>query len=152
MAEAVFRSLTTSHPRVVRIDSAGTGAYHTGDSPDPRTMSTLEDHGIVDYRHGARIVQASDFADFDYVLAMDRNNLRDLQRSRDRWAAKNGGDKAVATGQLMLFGDFGGRKGEEVIDPYYGARNGFEVAHEQMVRFSKGFMLQVFAEKEEASS
>lgn len=149
MAEAVFRSLTTSHPRVARIDSAGTGAYHAGDSPDPRTMSTLEDHGIVDYRHGARIVQASDFADFDYILAMDRDNLRDLQRSRDRWIARNGGGKP---GQLMLFGDFGGRKGEEVIDPYYGARNGFEVAHEQMVRFSKGFMVQVFGEKQQGSS
>lgn len=151
MAEAVFRSLTTSHPRVARIDSAGTGAYHAGDSPDPRTMSTLEDHDIVDYRHGARIVQASDFADFDYILAMDQDNLRSLQRSRDRWAAKNGGGKATV-GQVMLFGDFGGRKGEEVIDPYFGARNGFEVAHEQMVRFSKGFMMQIFGEKEEASS
>ena len=148
MAEAVFRSLTTSHPRVVRIDSAGTGAYHASESPDPRTMSTLEDHGILDYRHGARMVQASDFADFDYILAMDRDNLRDLQRSRDRWAAKNGGVKA-ATGQLILFGDFGRRKGEEVIDPYYGARNGFEVAYEQMVRFSKGFLVQVLGEKEE---
>lgn len=150
MAEAVFRSLTASHPRIARIDSAGTGAYHAGDSPDPRTINTLEDHGIVDYRHGARIVQTSDFADFDYILAMDRDNLRDLQRSRDRWATKNGGGKA-ATGRLMLFGDFGGRKGEEVIDPYYGARNGFETAHEQMVRFSKGFIAQVFGEKEKAS-
>lgn len=150
MAEAVFRSLTSSHPRVARVDSAGTGAYHTGDSPDPRTMSTLEDHGIVEYRHGARIVQASDFADFDYVLAMDRDNLHSLQRSHDRWVAKNGGGNATV-GRVMLFGDFGGRKGEEVIDPYFGARNGFEVAHEQMVRFSKGFMMQVFGEKEEAS-
>ena len=149
MAEAVFRSLTASNSRVARIDSAGTGAYHAGDSPDPRTMSTLEDHGIIDYHHGARIVQASDFTDFDYILAMDRDNLRDLQRSRARWAAKNRGSNA-AMGQLMLFGDFGGREGEEVIDPYYGARNGFEIAHEQMVRFSKGFMAQVLGEQEAA--
>ncbi|MCJ1466494.1 hypothetical protein MMC07_005113 [Pseudocyphellaria aurata] len=151
MAEAVFRSLTTSHPCVARIDSAGTGAYHAGDSPDPRTMSTLEDHGIADYRHGARIVQLSDFSDFDYIFAMDRDNLRDLQRSRDRWAAKNGGGNA-ATRQLMLFGDFGGRKGEEVVDPYYGRQDGFEVAYEQMVRFSKGFISQVLGEEEEISS
>jgi len=46
-------------------------------------------------------------------------------------------------GKVVLFGDFGGRKGEEVVDPYYGARNGFEVAYEQMVRFSKGFIEKV---------
>lgn len=48
----------------------------------------------------------------------------------------------------MLFGDFGGVRGEEVVDPYYGACNdGFEVAYEQMVRFSKGFVEQVLDEK-----
>lgn len=142
MAEAVFRSLTSSgHPRIATIDSAGTGAYHAGDSPDPRTMSTLEDNNILDYDHAARKVRSSDFTTFDYILAMDKENLHDLQRVRQRTMGRNGGGQEM--GKVVLFGDFGGRKGEEVVDPYYGARNGFEVAYEQMVRFSKGFIEEV---------
>lgn len=142
MAEAVFRSLTSvDPPRVTIIDSAGTGAYHAGDSPDPRTMSTLEDNHILDYDHAARKVRNSDFTTFDYILAMDKENLHDLQRLRQRVLGKDGATQGK--GKVVLFGDFGGRQGEEVVDPYYGARNGFEVAYEQMVRFSRGFIEEV---------
>lgn len=144
MAEAVFRSMAKNDPRIDHVDSAGTGAYHAGDSPDLRTMSILEDNGITDYEHAARKIQMADFGRFDYILAMDRENLRDLQRLCLRAAAK-GGEQSV--GKVMLFGDFGGKKGEEVGDPYYGARDGFEIAYEQMVRFSKGFLQEALEEK-----
>lgn len=149
MAEGVFRSLTRSSPNISHIDSAGTGAYHTDDPPDPRTMSTLEANDVTDYDHGARKITNADFEEFDYILAMDRDNLRDLQRARQRIMAKNKGKGEGGLGKVMLFGDFGGRKGEEVIDPYYGARDGFEIAYEQMVRFSKGFLDEVVGEKSE---
>lgn len=142
MAEAVFRSLTSKlHPQTFTIDSAGTGAYHAGDGPDPRTMRTLQDNGIMDYDHAARKVKTPDFATFDYILAMDTENLNDLQRARQRVLAKIGGEQEM--GKISLFGDYGGTKGEEVVDPYYGARNGFEIAYEQMVRFSKGFVDEI---------
>ncbi len=149
MAEAVLRSLASSHPRLAHVDSAGTGAYHTGAPPDSRTMSTLEDNGIGDYQHAARKVQASDFAEFDYVLAMDDDNLYDLERARQR-AVKNRGEIGKKA-KIMLFGDFGGKKGEQVGDPYYGARDGFEIAYEQMLRFSKGFIGEVLGGEETAS-
>jgi low molecular weight phosphotyrosine protein phosphatase len=142
MAEGVFQHLTkttTKHPLIDRIDSAGTGAYHVGDDPDSRTMSTLADNGITTYRHAARKFQAGDFEKFDYVMAMDRENLDYLKRLRAR-KMKQDGTQDEALGRTMLFGDFGGKKGEEVVDPYYGARDGFEIAHEQMVRFTKGFL------------
>ncbi len=145
MAEGVFRSLTTSTPAISRIDSAGTGAYHAGDPPDPRTMSTLEAHGLTDYTHVAQKITSADFREFDYILAMDRANLRDLQRVRQRVVGEKGEE---GVGKLMLFGDFGGRKGEEVVDPYYGADDGFEVAFEQMGRFSKGFLEEVVGKGE----
>ncbi|KAI9861861.1 MAG: hypothetical protein M1824_001972 [Vezdaea acicularis] len=142
MAEGVFRSLSRTHPSIGVIDSCGTGAYHVGDSPDTRTMAVLRDNGITDYVHGARQVTLDDFTNFDYILAMDKYNLRDLERLRTRATSKgSAGDKKVA--QVMLFGDFGGTKGEEVGDPYYGARHGFEIAYEQMVRFSEGFFKEV---------
>lgn len=149
MSEGVFQSLTrpphsTSHPLIANIDSCGTGAYHTGDSPDPRTMSTLKTKGVTSYTHFARKFRpSSDFDDFDYILAMDDDNLEDLLELRKREVKKRGGEEDV--GMVMLFGDFGGKqrkggRGEEVVDPYYGGSEGFEVAWEQAVRFSKAFL------------
>lgn len=169
MAEAVFRSLTnnlpsTSHSsstpsatqrpqyRISHIDSAGTGAYHVLSSPDPRTLSTLQSHGIFDYEHYARKITTADFEEFDYILAMDRENLRDLEVIKGRMERKGASTKA----QLRLFGDFGGKtskgrgkkgggdaSGEEVVDPYYGADNGFEIVFEQVERFSRAFLTEV---------
>lgn len=88
MAEGVFRYIYSSSQQQQRlkidnIDSAGTGAYHVRDPPDPRTMATLRQHGITNYNHSARKVTKDDFHNFDYILAMDQYNLRDLLRLRD---------------------------------------------------------------------
>jgi low molecular weight phosphotyrosine protein phosphatase len=145
MAEAVFRSTAADSQSIGTIDSAGTDAFHRGDPPDSRTMDTLKKHKVSDYDHEARKVTKEDFAKFDYILGMDRSNLRGLLRVRDSVIAA-GGDNVA---KVRLFGDFGGQKGsvtakvgggEEVQDPYYGARNGFEEVYQQVVRFSEGFL------------
>ena len=149
MAEGVFQSLTRvdgkpSHPLISSIDSCGTGAYHVSDNPDSRTMSTLKKNGITTYRHAARKFHpTSDFREFDYILAMDDDNLDDLVWLRQREVKKLGSEEGV--GKVMLFGEFGGKKrrggrGEEVQDPYYGGDDGFTVAFEQSVRFSRAFL------------
>lgn len=149
MAEGVFQSLVSASPPstqrlISTIDSCGTGAYHVGDAPDPRTMATLRSKHITDYNHSARkFAPASDFDKFDYILAMDDANLEDLEDLRRRAVKRKGGDEGF--GRVMLFGEFGGRtrrggRGEEVQDPYYGANDGFTVAYEQAVRFSKCFL------------
>lgn len=85
----------------------------------------------------------SDFVQFDYILAMDRDNLRNLQNLKTKAEEKDVGVGGGRLGQVMLFGDFGEKKGEQVGDPYYGARDGFTIAYEQMKRFSEGFIAQV---------
>ncbi|KIN06495.1 hypothetical protein OIDMADRAFT_17344 [Oidiodendron maius Zn] len=141
MAQGVFQSIVSKQPYeglISNIDSCGTGAYHVGSNPDSRTMSTLEDHGIADYKHTARKIHTSDFEKFDFIFAMDRDNLHDLQYIQRRVGSK-------ARAKVMLFGSFSGRKhSEEISDPYYGARDGFDVAYEQCVRFSKNFLTQTF--------
>lgn len=152
MAEGVFQSLVASSPTstqqlVSTIDSCGTGAYHVGDSPDPRTMATLKQKGITNYKHSARkFAPATDFEKFDYILAMDDSNLQDLVDLRKRTTKKKGDDEGF--GKVMLFGEFGGKtrrggRGEEIQDPYYGANDGFTVAYEQAVKFSKVFLEQL---------
>ncbi|CAK39475.1 uncharacterized protein An07g05600 [Aspergillus niger] len=136
MAEGVFRNVAASHPLINEIDSAGTGAYHAGEDPDSRTMSTLRRHNIRNYNHAARKVTKQDFLDFDYLLAMDKYNLRDLLDVRAKVA------------EVRLFGDFGTGGvlhervggGEVVQDPYYGGVNGFEEVYQQVTRFSKSFL------------
>ncbi|KAI9039347.1 tyrosine protein phosphatase LTP1 [Aspergillus affinis] len=131
MAEGVFRNVASSHPLIDEIDSAGTGAYHELEPPDSRTMSTLRKHGITDYQHAARKVTKEDFLNFDYLLAMDNYNLRDLLDTRESVVAsmnKSGGaasrgskatrgataaalaasgEAGAKVAEVWLFGDFG---------------------------------------------
>jgi low molecular weight phosphotyrosine protein phosphatase len=71
---------------------------------------------------------------------MDRDNLSDLKRLHQRVGGK---------AQVMLFGEYSGKKkAEEIDDPYYGGRDGFEVAYEQCLRFSKNFLRDVYPDIE----
>ncbi|KAF7547396.1 hypothetical protein G7046_g9016 [Stylonectria norvegica] len=139
MAEGIFQSYAKKpeyEGKIGRIDSCGTAAYHTGDPPDSRTMDTLEANGIDDYLHDARRFNTADFEKFDYIFAMDRSNLSDLERLQ----RENPGTRA----KVMLFGEYGGRKRAEIVnDPYYGGAAGFEKAFEQCERFTKNFLAEV---------
>ncbi|KAI9817050.1 MAG: hypothetical protein M1832_004768 [Thelocarpon impressellum] len=141
MAEAIFRHLTVNNTCISDVDSAGTGAYHAGAPPDSRAMATLAENGITNYRHAARVLRPDDLERFDYVLVMDATNLQDVQRHRHRLLEHGVNERALA--RVMLYGDFGGTGGpEEVIDPYSGGREGFDMAYHQLLRFTRGFLAE----------
>lgn len=71
----------------------------------------------------------TDFEEFDYIFAMDRSNLSDLRRLQQR--------RPEGKAKVMLFGEHSGSKVEIVEDPYYGGKEGFEIAYEQCTRFSE---------------
>ncbi|MDH5492179.1 MAG: low molecular weight phosphotyrosine protein phosphatase [Myxococcales bacterium] len=102
----------------IAIESAGTGGWHVGERADARTRETARARGY-ELESISRQFQAEDLERFEYVLAMDRSNLRDLQRMAS-------GEAGIAT--LALFRDFDPHspKGSEVPDPYYGGEDGFE--------------------------
>lgn len=150
MAEAVFRHHASSSALSFSdIDSAGMGAYHVGSPPDGRTVSTLKTHSIP-CQGSARQVHKDDFSTFDYILAMDDDNLDDLQEMRAKVLKKSGGAKAgdSRVAKVRLFGDFkedgtvceDSADGEVVPDPYYGAKGGFEGVYRQLTGFSIGFL------------
>ena len=118
-AEGVFRKLVDDAglgPRI-GIDSAGTGAWHIGEAPDPRTAEAAlaRDFDLGAIR--ARKVSTDDFPDFDYVVAMDKTNQGEL-----RGIAPND-----MRAKVHLFLDFTEtHKGEGVPDPYSGGEGGFE--------------------------
>lgn len=80
MAEGVFQNLVREAGLAASIetDSAGTGAWHIGSPPHPRTAAILLLKGIAGYQHRARQIQPADLHAFDYVLTMDDENLADV--------------------------------------------------------------------------
>ncbi|WP_169566088.1 low molecular weight protein-tyrosine-phosphatase [Sneathiella limimaris] len=111
-AEAVFTALVQDkgYAEHILVDSAGTGAWHVGNSPDDRAQRVGQELGFDLSSPRARQVSVHDFQRFDYIVAMDRSNFNNLQRL----CPPNYG------GQLAMMLDFAGQMGEEVPDPYYG--------------------------------
>lgn len=118
-AEVVFRTVAAREaPDVVlEIDSAGTAEYHVGELPDRRTRQAAARRGYDLSAVRARLVEPRDFEHFDLILAMDRENLRALERRAP----------PQARDRMRLFLEFAPQTGiSEVPDPYYGGPNGFE--------------------------
>lgn len=119
----------------VLVESAGTHGYHVGHEPDRRARAAARDRGYEFDDLRARQIDAADFDRFDYVLAMDRDNLAILER-----LATGGGGRA----QVGLFLDYSpDLAGREVPDPYYGAMNGFEEVLDLVEAGADGLLAQL---------
>jgi len=118
-AEGVLRVIgSREFPQVaLDIDSAGTASYHVGEPPDRRTVAAARRRGYDLAGLRARQVQDEDFRRFDYLIAMDRANLTELNARKPR----------DATARLGLFLEFApDAQSLEVPDPYYGGTEDFE--------------------------
>jgi protein-tyrosine phosphatase len=117
-AEGVFRGAIERAGLAtrVRVDSAGIGDWHVGQPPDRRAIAAARERGYDLSRLRGRQVAPADFGEFDWILAMDRSNLRALQALRPPGYA----------GHLGLFLDLAPQLGRsEVPDPYYGGAADF---------------------------
>ena len=102
----------------IAVDSAGTAGYHTGEAPDRRARAAGARRGIA-IEGAARQFKRADFARFDYVLAMDRENYDDLADLAPDASARQ---------KLHLLRSFDPKtpNGADVPDPYYGGDDGFD--------------------------
>ena len=116
----------------VRIDSAGTGAWHAGEPPDQRARAAGKRRG-VEVRGRARKVIRADFERFDYLVAMDRSNYSDLRRLAP---------DEVGEAKVVLFRDYdpGSPRDADVPDPYYGEGDGFERVLDICESAARGFL------------
>jgi protein-tyrosine phosphatase len=116
-AEGVVRTIAAREfpGLAVDVDSAGTADYHVGEPPDRRSIAAAKRRGYDISGLRARQVSAADFSAFDYVLAMDRANLDELERIGARGRAHVGLFMAHTPGLE-----------DEVPDPYYGGTEDFE--------------------------
>lgn len=136
MAEGAFRRLLehVDLAEKVYVDSAGTHSYHIGSPPDTRSQATALGRG-VDLRHlRARQVTAADLVEFDYVLAMDRDNFDHLLAL----------GKERELRRVRLFLDFAPDLPErEVPDPYYGGSGGFERVMDLVEEAAQGLLIDI---------
>ena len=116
----------------IRVFSAGTAAYHVGEKADPRSRQTAQSHNVPLHSR-AEHFNAKDFARFDYVLAMDRSNLEDLQSLTPSPEAHK---------KTHLFRDFDptSPKNSDVPDPYYGPGDGFQRVYDMLDAAAKDWI------------
>ena len=131
-AEGVFRYHVEAAgmTEFVEIDSAGTHAYHVGEPADRRACAAAERRGMSLEGIRARRVSSEDFERFDYIIAMDEDNLTHLEdESPDEHRHK-----------LRLFLEFAQLGEREVPDPYYGGAAGFERVLDLVEEASRGLL------------
>ncbi len=130
--EAMVRERDLQHR--VEVDSCGTGDWHIGHPPDARAAAEAAARGYDLSHLRARQVSESDFGSFDYILAMDEQNLADLERMCP----------AEFSGHLGLFLPFAGNDGpREVPDPYYGGAEGFTRVLDMVEAASEGLLEEI---------
>jgi protein-tyrosine phosphatase len=133
-AEAALRAAAEDAGVEVEVDSAGTGSWHVGAPPDERMTTAAGDVGLV-LDGAARQVTATDLSDFDLVLAMDRENLRELRRM----AAPE-----LPAERVQLFRAFDPEGvDEDVPDPYYGGAEGFDRVVEMVRRTAREIVRRI---------
>ena len=117
-AEAVFRHQLRAQQleHLIECDSAGTSGYHIGEAPDRRAAQAALSRGYDMSALRGRQVQDDDFENFDLILAMDKANLAELRRRA----------RPSQRASLQLFLEYADGSDQEVPDPYYGGRAGFD--------------------------
>lgn len=138
-AEAVFRQQVENSglSELILIDSAGTHDYHIGDPPDPRAQRAAAKRGYDMSKLRGRQVRHDDFHRYDYILAMDRENLNLLERLCP-------GEHAHKLGLFLEFSENFGHK--EVPDPYYGGASGFDLVLDLAEDAARGLLKRLQSE------
>ena len=118
MADAIFQKMVNDAGLAdeIRVDSAGTGGWHVGETAHTGTLKVLGKHQVP-YNGRARQLTLADFSEFDYLLAMDKSNLSNMMRLGQH------GDGQPEIAMFLSYANQAGTVREvEVPDPYYDGR------------------------------
>lgn len=135
-AEGVMKSLVKQNGLKdnIYIDSAGTIDYHAGEFPDPRMIEAASERGY-ELNHKARQITITDLENFDYIITMDDNILRSVQRldSQKKYQHK-----------ILKMTDFLTQmKADEIPDPFYGNKEAFEYSLDLIEDAAKGLLKHI---------
>lgn len=123
IAEGAFRKAADDAGLNVRIDSAGTAAYHIGEPPDPRAIAVAQRQGVNISDLRGRQLTDQDFHTFTHIFALDTANLAGIEARGPRHHTADIG---------LLLDVFDDPKGASVADPYYGDESDFEECWDQV--------------------
>lgn len=115
LAEGILESKVDSES--VFVDSAGTGGYHIGNPPDPRSIAVAQKYGLDIEKQRCRKFDPSDFGKFDVIYAMDQSNYDNIVA-----LAQSDSD----AGKVNLLLEETDLPEREIPDPYYDEKDGFE--------------------------
>ena len=116
IAEGIFKIMSSDLN--IKVDSAGTSNYHTSFPPDKRSIHIAKKNGIDIRSQKARQIKIQDFTNFDYIFAMDKQNLFDISKIIN---------KHETNCKIQLLND-----PYEIEDPYYGGDKGFEIVYNKI--------------------
>lgn len=136
LAEAIFNHQVRQKglENYFTADSCGTSDYHIGQQPDPRTLANARKNN-VSINHLGRQLTPEDLTDFDYILAMDSKNLKNIM------ALPNAGEYADRISLMREYDPQG--KGQDVPDPYFGQEDGFQEVFVMLDRTVDNFIRNV---------
>lgn len=145
LAQGVMEHLSAQRGvrSLLTIESCGTGAWHVGERPDPRTIEVAQRNGVRLSSRARQLAPATDFARFDLLLAMDRRNLSSILR------AGCPGHKALL---FRTFDPIARADPEndpwnlEVPDPYHGGPAGFDDSFAMVRRTVQAMLDEMFAQ------
>lgn len=122
LAEGILKSKLSNNTYF--IDSAGTGDYHIGKSPDSRSIAVAKKYGIDISNLKGRQFNVSDFDKFDIIYAMDESNYRNIIS-----LSRNNQDKVKVK---FILNEIYPNQNYNVPDPYYGGHDGFENVYKML--------------------
>ena len=123
LAEAIFNQQLKEAglDNTISCDSAGTGDWHVGEPPDPRTQAVARRYKVP-LTHRGRQFDAADFDMYDYVIAMDQSNMRNIREQ-----VPTAGPTPYQFFLMREFEDTPAPK--DVPDPYWGGEQGFDTMY-----------------------
>jgi protein-tyrosine phosphatase len=137
LAEGIFKYHVSEQgfKDKIKVESAGTSGWHIGERPDPRSIEVANANGIDLDSYGRKAINM-DFEEFDFIIAMDRDNFSDLKRLP--------GSSREGAAKLYLMRDFDDiGKGKDVSDPYYGGDDGFTYVYELLDRSCRNLLEEI---------
>ena len=137
LAEGIFSHLVSKQglENKIKVESAGISGWHIGERPDSRSIEVANANGIELDSYGRKAI-TEDFKEFDYIIAMDRDNFSDLK--------KLPGKSREGAAKLYLIRDFDDLgKGQDVPDPYYGGDEGFTYVYELLDRSCQNLLEEI---------
>ena len=122
LAEGILASKLSQN--TFHVDSAGTGSWHIGQSPDERSIAVAKKNGLDISKQKGRQFSSADFDTFDYIFVMDSSNYDNVIALAETHEHKQK--------VKLIMNELTPNQNQDVPDPYFGMHNGFDIVYKML--------------------